>query len=73
VQFAASVKIIEKTDFSCLGRGCRKRGRKPNEFSALFARPLGDAYSRASVPGVRSGYAGTAYHTEYLSPFSQPF
>lgn len=41
VQFAASVKIVEKTDIGCLGYGCRKRGRKSNEFSTYFARPLG--------------------------------
>ena len=71
VQFAASVKIVEKTDFGWLGHGCRKRGQKTNEFSTLFALPrLGVLTAGAAAPGVRSGYAGTAYHTEYLSPFS---
>jgi len=69
VQFAASVKILEKTDIGWLGIGCRKRGLKTNEFSTSFALPFWGAYGGGGCPQEYEVDMLAAYHTEYLSPF----
>ena len=68
---------IDVFGIGCQGKPSAGGGRPPLRLGCCLAgqspKKTGGSLRRGNAPGVRRGYAGTAYHTEYKTSFSELF